>query len=122
VGSAASILIAAVLSTSGVSKRMTAWLTEKAPIVSPETGELAVAWSQTRQELSVASDAGLWFPDHLDAVTSDAVTSEDAAASDNREDSAALAAPSWLTAAVLSSAGLPVDGDTTPFDGERREN
>jgi hypothetical protein len=117
VGSAASLLAASLLAAALVSGLIAP--PGDIPLVEREdTGELAAAWSQTRQELSVASDAGLWFPDHLDA----AADPPDPVA----EEAALAATPSWLTAAVLSSAGLPVDGDATPFetpfDGQSLEN
>ena len=117
IGAAASLLAAALITGGRLGPAGREWV-DQAPAApfSPETGELAAAWSQTRQELSVASDAGLWFPDHLDAM------SETDALSEDREDSLVAATPSWLTTAVLSSAGLPVDGDATPFDDDRADN
>lgn len=130
VGSAASLLIAAVVGT--------AWR-EAGSAVPAGTGELAAAWSQTRQELSSASDGGLgenglWYPDHFETMSSRAGNEQDDAEQDDAEedDTTLAATPSWLTAAVLSSAGLPVDADPadadavdadkTPFDGQRTEN
>jgi len=128
VGAAASLLVAAVISgpLSGLSSvsglfrgRANSPLAEREDHKSAaRSRELAAAWSQTRQELAVASDAGLWFPDHLDAVGPE--TSDLSA--DDSDDATLAATPSWLTAAVLSAAGLPVDGDVTPFDGESRDN
>jgi hypothetical protein len=118
VGSAASLLAAALVSA------LVAPRADNPLVVSDDlTSELAAAWTQTRQELSVASDAGLWFPDHLDAVTLDTVTGEPVdPLTDEREDAVVSATPSWLTAAVRSSAGLPVDADATPFDDDRGDN
>ncbi len=141
VGSAASLLIAALIGGSGAPQRVTAWLEGKgstlpADIVSADTGKLAAAWSQTRQELSAASesgllDGGLWYPDHFERMSARAEQLDHELSDDQDDvisnDGTVAATPSWLTAAVLSSAGLPVDADagnanTTPFDSERTEN
>ncbi|MEX2173813.1 MAG: hypothetical protein WD872_05585 [Pirellulaceae bacterium] len=131
-GSAASLLVA--LLWSGVGPRMQAWPAGEAEAVS-QKGELAAAWSETRQQMAVASEEVHWYPAHLDAHLGAAAASDDAASeslgadvwlADNQDadkDDAALAAtPSWLTAAVLSSAGLSADADATPFDDERGDN
>jgi hypothetical protein len=127
VGSAASLLITAVIGT--------AWK-QTGSTVPAGTGDLAAAWSQTRQELSSASDGGLgenglWYPDHFEAMSSRA-ESQGNSQDDSPDDEALVATPAWLTAAVLGSAGLPmgedpadadaVDADKTPFDGQRTEN
>ena len=117
IGAAASLLAAALITGGRLGPGGGDWVEQAPAAFSSETGELAAAWSQTRQELSVASDAGLWFPDHLDAISG-----EGDALADEREDALLAATPSWLTAAVRSSAGLPVDGDATPFDGESSDN
>jgi hypothetical protein len=114
VGSAASLLVAALVAGSGAGTRIVELLSGDANIATmnlrtvESTGELASAWSETRQELSVASDAaGLWYPEHLDAVES-----EPDVLTDDREELAIAAAPAWLTAAVRGAAGLPDEGET----------
>jgi hypothetical protein len=109
IGSAASLMVAALVAGSGAGTRIVELLGGDANIATTEsTGELATAWSETRQELSVASDAaGLWYPEHLDAVES-----EPDVMTDDREELAIAAAPAWLTAAVRGAAGLPVEGET----------
>jgi anti-sigma factor RsiW len=106
--------------------------------------ELAVAWSQTRSELAIASDADFWFPAHLNSSESlpnaardeahdDAARDEahDDARDELLDDSLMGPTPAWLMAAVegYSPADEDVDpaepadrGQLTPFDNERTEN
>lgn len=124
IGSAASLLMAALVSQFDFSS--------SGDWASRDSGELAAAWSQTRQELSTASDANLWYADHLDAVERVAGAASSTAAEVSDEDLDPIATPDWLTAAVRGTALMPedstpedpqpTDGDTTPFDGESREN
>ncbi len=107
VGSAASLLAVAFVSQLDLSPN------------SPDDGELAAAWSQTRQELSVASDANHWLSEETEVEAAN-------------EDLDLIATPDWMTAAVGGTVEIPeastpddpqpADGDTTPFDGESREN
>jgi hypothetical protein len=137
IGSAASLLVAALVS------QLSGWLGQS---VVGDDGRLAAAWSQTRQELSVASDADLWYlnhldhSDHLDAVDRTAVGVNGAAVEVtipdvNNEELDLIATPDWLTAAVRGTVEMPddgtatpdellqpADGDSTPFDGDSREN
>jgi hypothetical protein len=109
IGSAASLLVAAFVSQLDLTRD------------SRDDRELAAAWSQTRQELSVASDANHWPAEDQEAETAD-------------EDLDLIATPDWMTAAVRGSIEMPedgpatpdepepTDGDSTPFDGDSREN
>jgi hypothetical protein len=122
VGSAASLLIAAVI---GTAWKQANWA-GSAAAVPAGTGELAAAWSQTRQELSAASDGAMWYPDHFEAMSSRS-ESQGNDQDDSLEEASLAATPSWLTAAVLGSEGAEhdrdgADADTTPFDGDSREN
>lgn len=107
IGSAASLLVAAFVSQFDLSSG------------SRDDGELAAAWSQTRQELSAASDANHWLPEETEVEAAN-------------EDLDPIATPDWMTAAVRGTIEMPedgtpddpqpTDGDNTPFDGESREN
>ena len=118
IGSAASLLVAALVAGSGVLPRLMEQFGGQDNIVAIDnTGELATAWSETRRELAGTSEAGLWYLDHLDSTAS-----EPDLLADEREENALAGTPSWMTAALRGSAGLPVDGDATPFDSDTREN
>jgi hypothetical protein len=99
--------------------------------------ELAVAWSHTRSELAIASDADFWFPAHLnsgESPSSDTANSgavPDELPDDSLDDSLVGPTPDWLMAAVegYAPAGEDADpsdpadrGELTPFDDERTEN
>jgi hypothetical protein len=99
--------------------------------------ELAVAWSHTRSELAIASDADFWFPAHLNSGESqspeavNSVAGLEEAPDDLLDDSLVGPTPDWLMAAVegYSPAGEDTDpsdpanrGELTPFDDERTEN
>jgi hypothetical protein len=130
IGAAASLLIALVAS------QMTG---QPGQPIAGDDGQLAAAWSQTRQELSVASDADLWYSDHLDSMDRAAVGTSSTAGEASAGDLDLISTPDWLTAAVQGNSGRaslempedgavspttpqPTDGDTTPFDGDSREN
>jgi hypothetical protein len=118
IGSAASLLAAAfVVGSGGLSGLLNQEGSEENIVAVDNTGELAAAWSATRSELSTTSEAGLWYLDHLDATAV-----EPDILPDERDENSLAGTPSWMTAALRGSAGLPEDGDATPFDGETREN
>ncbi len=94
--------------------------------------ELAVAWSRTRSELAIASDADFWFPAHLNSGESHSPdAANDEARDDLLDDSLVGPTPDWLMAAVESYSPSDEDvdpsdpadrGELTPFDHERTEN
>jgi hypothetical protein len=94
--------------------------------------ELAVAWSQTRSELAIASDSDFWFPAHLNAGEANLPDAADDDGRDDLADDSLLGpTPGWLVAAVAGLAPAaddhdpaePADrGELTPFDEERTEN
>jgi hypothetical protein len=122
IGSAASLLVATFVSQYDFTPD------------SRDDRELAAAWSQTRQELSAASDANLWYADHLDSVERAVGVSTIVSVDPPNDDLDLIATPDWMTAAVRGAVEMPedgsatpddpqpTDGDTTPFDGESREN
>lgn len=126
---ATAALVAAVVLWTGSGDRARPKTAEK---LGRADRELAVAWSQTRSELAIASDADFWFPAHLNSSESGQL---DAANDDTRDDllddSLMGPTPDWLMAAVegYSPADEDVDpaepadrGELTPFDDERTEN
>jgi hypothetical protein len=114
-GSAASLLVALFWSGAG------SWLGSE-PVAAGDQARLAVAWTQTRQELA-DSDSDLWYPKHLSASES-AASDEQTESQSEPTESELLdsVAPSWMTAAVEGYPNEPSDPDSTPFDGERSEN
>jgi len=82
--------------------------------------ELAAAWSQARDEIAAAKEAGQW-----PMIVSAADTDEEPLAAESRGDDSALEdTPSWMTAAVFGLAGVsPADLEgALPFNNERGEN
>jgi ferric-dicitrate binding protein FerR (iron transport regulator) len=113
IGSAASLLVA-VLWMGG--RNDTSTVIRQSPASQDQTA-LAAVWSQTRDELSTASDAELWYPAHLAASTGEQTEISTAA-----DDDMWPAAPDWMTAAVVGDQVKPEDGDSIPFDRNGTEN
>jgi hypothetical protein len=148
IGTAAAVLVAvivgeAMVENGNIGTRLTGLVGSRP--AAADARELAAAWSQTRRELADASDANLWFADHLDALAGESANSSNGqshlgqfssspSALGSFDDTDIPVTPDWMTAAVLGSAELPAegpaspddpqstDGDNTPFDGDRREN
>jgi len=121
IGSAASLLVALLWSGAG-SWFAGSWF-NAGPNAAGDQSQLAMAWSQTRQELadsdSVLWESELWYPKHLSASEStDPADSGDAGGFDLAE----FDTPAWMTAAVEGYPNEPTDPNSTPFDGDRSDN
>lgn len=116
IGSAASLLVALLWSGAG------SWFVVR-PNAAGDQSQLAIVWSQTRQELadsdSVLWESELWYPKHLSA--SESIDPSDAGEAGGF-DLAESDTPAWMTAAVESYPNEPTDPDSTPFDGDRSDN
>jgi hypothetical protein len=111
IGSAASLLVALLWSGAG------SWF-NAGRMAAGDQSQLAIAWSQTRQELA-DSESDLWYPKHLSGSEStDPAESGDAGGFDLAESDT----PAWMTAAVEGYPNEPTDPDSTPFDGDRSDN
>jgi hypothetical protein len=98
VGSAASLLVAVLWSSSGLRTYLQGPTAPSGP--SADARELAQAWSQTREQLAQSRDDGLWYLSHL--ANAEAETTEVASDFGDTSDElfTSVDAPSWMTAAV----------------------